>query len=127
MSAADNKAISKRLIEVWGKGNLDDVAELCSATFVRHGPAGEGEVRGPEGLQQLIARIRELMPDLQDEVVDQVGEGDKVASRWTARGSHQGQQASIDGIIIHRIASGRIEEEWAAYDAGAMMQQLGVG
>ena len=127
MSAADNKAISKRLIEVWGKGNLDDVAELCSATFVRHGPAGEGEVRGPRGLQQLIARIRELMPDLQDEVVDQVGEGDKVASRWTARGSHQGQQTSIDGIIIHRFASGRIEEEWAAYDAGAMMQQLGVG
>jgi predicted ester cyclase len=127
MSGADNKAIAKRLIETWRRGaSLDAVDELCSATFVRHGPAGEGEVRGPEGLKRLMSSMHELMPDLRDEVVDQVAEGDKVVSRWTARGSDHGREARIEGIIIHRIAGGKVEEEWAAYDAGGMMQQLGV-
>ena len=125
--SAENKALAKRLLEVWRHdADLSAVDELCTPNFVRHGPAGEGEVRGPEGLKQLISGIHELMPDLYAEVADQLADGDKVVTRWTARGSHEGHHARIEGVLIHRISGGKIEEEWAAYDAGGMMQQLGV-
>ena len=35
--------------------------------------------------------FRKAFPDLTCTVEDQVAEGDKVVSRWTVRGTHQGE------------------------------------
>jgi predicted ester cyclase len=62
--------------------------------------------------------------DLQPTVEDVIAEGDKVVTRWTIRGTHQGEieefgpptgkQAEIKGITIHRIEGSKIVEEWNA-------------
>jgi predicted ester cyclase len=126
MSAAEDKAVVNRLMEVWSQGNLAVVDEICSADFVRHGPVSEGEVRGPEGFKQLITRLRELIPDLQVVVDDQLAEDGRVATRWTARGARQGRPAVVTGILVNRVANGKVAEEWAAYDAGEMFKQIGL-
>ncbi len=73
-------------------------------------------------------------PDTQITVEDQIAEGDLVVTRWTARGTHQGElmgvppssnRATVEGITINRIADGKIAESWANYDALGMMQQIG--
>ena len=60
--------------------------------------------------------------------------GDRVATRWRARGTHQGElmgvaptgnRVEITGIQISRISGGKIAEEWVNYDAMSMMQQIG--
>ena len=65
---------------------------------------------------------------------DMIAEGDRVVSRWTMRSTHKGEwmgiaptgkQVMITGISIHRIAGGKIVEDWANADELGMMQQLG--
>jgi steroid delta-isomerase-like uncharacterized protein len=136
MSADENKEMVRRVLgEIWGRGNLDLVDEVLAEDFVRHGPNVEGgEVRGREGFKQLVRGFREVFPDLQTPTEAQVAEGDLVVTRWTARGTHRGpfldvppsgNQAAIPGVIVDRLAGGKIVEEWAYYDGLGMLQQLG--
>ena len=66
---------------------------------------------------------------------DMIAEGDKVAVRFTLRGTHggdlmgippTGKPVAVTGIDINRIADGKIAERWANFDALGLMQQLGV-
>ncbi len=77
---------------------------------------------------------RSAFPDTQITIEDQLAEGDMVATRWTARGTHQGElmgvppsgnRVEVAGITISRIEGGKIEEDWDNYDALGMMQQIG--
>jgi steroid delta-isomerase-like uncharacterized protein len=66
---------------------------------------------------------------------EQIAEGDKVVTRWTATGIHQGGFAGfpatgkpvvITAINIHRIENGQIQEGWLNWDALGFLQQVGV-
>ena len=132
----ENKALVRRYFEeIWDKGNLDLIDELFTTNFVRHGPtATEGEVRGLEGFKGPVSMYHTALPDLRVPVEDLISEGDMVVTRWTARGTHQGElmgnaptgnPASVTGILIDRISGGKIEEEWVDYDTLHLMQQIG--
>ena len=132
----ENEALVRRYFEeIWDKGNLELIDELFTTNFVRHGPtATEGEVRGLEGFKGVVGMYRTAFPDLRVPIEDLIAEGDRVVSRWTARGTHQGElmgiaptgnQASVTGMIVDRISGGRIEEEWVDYDTLHLMQQIG--
>ena len=132
----ENKALVRRYFEeIWDKGNLDLIEELFTTDFVRHGPtATEGEVRGLEGFESLLSMYRSALTDLRVSIEDQIAEGDRVVTRWTARGTHQGElmgnattgnPTTIRGILVDRISGGKIEEEWADYDTLHLMQQIG--
>jgi steroid delta-isomerase-like uncharacterized protein len=132
----ENKAFVRRYFEeIWDKGNLDVIDELFSTNFVRHGPtATEGEVRGLEEFKGLVSMYHSAFPDLRVPIEDLIAEGDRVVTRWTARGTHQGElmgnaptgnQASVTGILVDRISGGKIEEEWVDYDTLHLMQQIG--
>jgi steroid delta-isomerase-like uncharacterized protein len=77
---------------------------------------------------------RNAFPEIQMTVEDLIAEGDKVVTRWTARGTHQGElmgippsgnPVEVTGITIDRIEGGKVVETWANYDALGMMQQVG--
>ncbi len=77
--------------------------------------------------------LRAAFPDLHQTIEEQISEGDKVAYRWTARGTHQGglmgiaptgNRVTFTGISIARLVDGKIEEIWENHDALGMMQQL---
>ncbi len=89
----ENKALVRRYFEeIWDKGNLELIDELFTTNFVRHGPtATEGEVRGQEGFESLVSMYRSALPDLRIPIEDQIAEGDKVVTRLTLRGTHQGE------------------------------------
>jgi predicted ester cyclase len=72
--------------------------------------------------------------DAQITVDDQIAEGDKVASRWTGRGTHDGElmgiaptgkHVAVAGLTISRVENGRVVEEWTNWDTLGMLQQLG--
>jgi predicted ester cyclase len=67
----------------------------------------------------------ERFPDLEIEVVDQVVEGQRVASRWIARGTNRGRSASLNGITISHIEDGKIAEDWSYSDTLGLLRQLG--
>jgi steroid delta-isomerase-like uncharacterized protein len=132
----ENKAVARREIEeIFAQGNLDAAEEIYAPDYVGHDPAS-GEIRGIEGAKQYAATFRQAFPDLQPTLEDQIAEGDKVVSRFSARGTHQGEtedfgpptgnQVEITGITIERFADGKIVEEWINYDALGLLQQLGL-
>ncbi len=132
----ENKAIARRAIEeLFNQGNLDVADELIAPNYVNHDPVSPEEARGPEGFKQLVCGFRSAFPDLHFRIEDQIAEGDTAMTRWSALGTHQGElmgiaptgnQVSVTGVGIDRIAGGKIEETWVYYDALGMLRQLGV-
>jgi steroid delta-isomerase-like uncharacterized protein len=137
VSAEENKALARRLIEeMFNRGNLEAADELFAPDYVNHDPGSPEEIRGgPEGIKRYVGVYRTAFPDLQLTIEDQVTEGDKVATRWTGRGTHQGdlmgiaptgRRATATGITIDRISGDKVVETWTNFDVMGMMQQLGV-
>ena len=135
MSEAENKTLARRFNEdVWGRGDQAALEELLDPDFVDH-DALPGQPPGREGHKQILAAFRSAFPDLNVTTEDIVAEGDKVVSRWTAHGTHQGELLGIaptgNGVTIKwidvlRVAEGRMVERWAQFNDLEMMQQLGV-
>jgi steroid delta-isomerase-like uncharacterized protein len=138
MSAEENKAIARREMEELFNhtGNLDVADEIYAPDYVGHEPTQPEDLHGVEAARQFAATMRSAFPDLTCTIEDQVAEGDKVVTRWTGRGTHQGEteelgppsgnRMEITGISIERFSEGKIAESWDTYDALGMMQQLGM-
>ena len=134
MSTEDNKATNRRLFEeVLNKGNLALVDELVSPDNVFHTPTGP--VHGLEEYKQFINMYLTAFPGLQFTIEDEIAEGEKAVTRYTARGTNAGslmgmpatgKQATVTGIVIGRFANGKLVEGWLDFDALGMLQQLGV-
>ena len=134
VSAEENKATDRRLVEeALDRGNLAVADELIAPDFVDHA-APPGMEHGPDGFKAAVAAYRAAFPDLQAAVEEQVAEGDRVAVRLTARGTHTGplmglpptgKEVSFAGMKLFRIAEGKIVESWGQFDALGLLRQLG--
>lgn len=129
-----NKAIARRSFdEVFNAGHLDVVGELVSQDFIAH--TSTQDIRGPVQMKQYVKELREAFPDLHITVEDQVAEGDKVVTRWTATGTHTGlfqgipptgKRGHLSGIDIDYVIDGKTVECWTLADNLSLLQQLGV-
>jgi steroid delta-isomerase-like uncharacterized protein len=136
MSAESNKALSRRLLEeAFNDGNLDVIDELVATDFVNHDAALPEPMIGPDAAKATIDGYRSAFPDLRLTIEEQIADDHGVATRWSARGTHQGdlmgmaptgKEATVTGITIDRIVDGRIAESWTNWDTLGMLQQLGV-
>ena len=134
VSTEENKALVRRFVdEVQIKGHTDLIDEICSPEFVNHSTP-QGLPPDREGIKMVTAMFREAFPDSYFTVKDMIGEGDKVATRKTFHGTHEGgfmgipptgRRVSMGLIDIVRIADGRVVEHWSMGDNLGMMQQLG--
>jgi steroid delta-isomerase-like uncharacterized protein len=131
----DNKAIARRSWEeVANQKNLDLIEELFAPDLVWHEP--DREIQGYEQAKQYMSKFFGAFPDINVTVDDVIAEGDKVVTRYTGRGTHQGEaedfgpptgrQIEFQGISIYRFEGGKIVEEWALFDNLRILQQLGL-
>jgi predicted ester cyclase len=88
-----------------------------------------------QALKQHIAYAEAAFPSYEMIVEDMLADKDEVTVRFTMRATHRGEylgipatgkQVAVPGIIIYRVAGGKIVEHWLQVDAVSMMQQLGV-
>ena len=133
----ENKATARRFMEEsFGGGKPEIVDELLDPDFVRYDPYIEaGEVRGVQTVKDNIVWFHNVFPDLTCTIEDQVAEGEKVVSRYTIRGTHQGEEffgvpasgkrLEMRGIQIDRFEGGKLVEERAEFDLLGVLQQLG--
>jgi steroid delta-isomerase-like uncharacterized protein len=134
MSTEENKALARRWAEIFNQANLDLVDEIYAPDCVLHDPTMPEDTRGVEGAREFYSMYRSAFPDTEITIEDQVAEGDKVATRWTAHGTQQGEmmgvppsgnRVEVAGMTISRSEGGKIVEEWNNYDALGLMQQIG--
>lgn len=130
----DNKAAARAFFDAWNTGDLDTLDELVAADAVDHDPYNPFASEGLEGLKKTIAMYREAFPDINMSVEDQIAEGDKVVTRWSATGTHQGEimgfaathnSNTTTGIGIDRFEDGKVVEAWNNWDTLGMMQSIG--
>jgi steroid delta-isomerase-like uncharacterized protein len=137
MLTETNKTLSRRFFEeVWNKGDLAVLNEILTKDHFNSGPGTPPELpTGPEGTKQLVTMYRNAFPDVHFTIDEQLAEGEKVLTRWTGHGTHQGElqglpatgkSSTISGIVIDRIVNGKIAESWGLFDNFSMLQQLGV-
>lgn len=135
MSTKAHKALERRFFEeMLNNGELTVGEELFAVDAVDHA-AFPGQVSGREGFKQAVQFMHGAFPDIHYVIDDIVAEGDRVATRWTLRGTHSGEffgvpatgnQVTVEGIHILRFANGQIVECWEVWDRLSMLQQLGV-
>jgi predicted ester cyclase len=122
VSAEENKAMVRRLLEAINTGNMDVVDELFS-------PEVAGQAK------QNYTAFRSAFPDWREEIVDVIAEEDKVVGRFKCSGTHRGEMMGIaptgrhmevDEVYFLRVENGKFVEFWGLEDNLARMRQLGL-
>jgi predicted ester cyclase len=135
MSAESNKALVRRFYEEIDKGNIGVLDEVVAEDYLDHNPPPfPGLASGREGLKQAFRMFQDATPGYH-QIEDQIAEGDRVVTRLTSIGKHEGNlpgaprtgnDLKMTSITIHRIANGRLVEKWSEKDVLGFLQQLGV-
>ena len=133
--AESNKALVRRFYEEIDKGNIAVLDELVAEDYLDHNPPPfPGLAPGREGLKEAFRLFEHATPG-HHQIDDQIAEGDKVVTRLTSIGRHEGDlpgaprsgnDLKMTSITIHRIANGKLVEKWSEKDAVGFLQQLGV-
>jgi predicted ester cyclase len=89
MSAQENKDLARRSWEIANQHNPDLIEEFYAPSLVWHEP--DQDVRGYEQAKQFTSTFFAAFPDLNISVEDVIAEGDQAVSRYTIRGTHQGE------------------------------------
>jgi predicted ester cyclase len=132
-----NKATLRRFHDATNTGDLELILkmidELVEPDAVIHTPLPI-EATGAQLLKEAFARLLRAYPDLHITVEDVIEQGDKIVSRNTVTGTHQGEYLGVtptgrsvtyNEIFIVRFAGGRIAETWGVVDVFSQMKQLG--
>jgi predicted ester cyclase len=120
--------------KVWDVEAPDGLADrIFAPDVVDHNPQ-PGQGPGRDGIKTLIALYHAVFPDLHLTNNDILVSGDRAVLRWTATGTHQGDQLGVPathrpvrmtGIDIIRVENGTIVERWGETNGLELMQQLG--
>jgi predicted ester cyclase len=132
VSAEENKALVRRFLEELIKGNLDVIDELLSPDFVDLNlMPGQGPTR--EDFRRSVEEFLDAFSTTSYIIEEQVAEGDTVVTKYRETGISRGEigglpptgtESTHEGIYIHRIAGGKITEEWSTIDALPAMEDL---
>jgi predicted ester cyclase len=134
MTADENKALVRRFYEEIDKGNVDAMDQMVDQNYIDHNPTPFVSATGLEGLKQSFKVFQKATPGYHI-IEDQIAEGDKVVTRLTSIGKHDGDlpgaprtgnDMKMTSITIHRIENGKLAEKWSEKDMIALLTQLGV-
>ena len=127
MSTTENKDLVRQYFEVFHNQRQLDIGERILGSELLTPTLG------------VAAMLRTAFPDYQMTIEDQLAEADKVATVWTASGTHRGEWASPVGPVLAtgkavtwtgtttlRIVEGKIIEVIGTnWDHLGILQQLG--
>ena len=118
----------------WNGGDLDLLDEFFAEDYVGHDAPNPEPVRGPQGMRDFLHMYHGAFSDAHITLDDVLIAGDKVVTRWTGTGTHDGNLMGVPptgnavrftGIRIFRLADGKIVEGWVNWDTFGLMRQLG--
>jgi steroid delta-isomerase-like uncharacterized protein len=134
MTPEASKQIMIRFTEFINTASETLAAELISPDAIFHVPGRSEPMRGPAGYLAIIQMMRGGFPDIRWTIEEMVAEGDKVAARFTMRGTHlgtffgtpsTGKKIAVQALNIYRLSGGQIVEETSQPDLLGLLQQIG--
>lgn len=137
MTTSPEKKLVRRFFEeVCNARQLSVADALFAPDHAYHDPQNAQAGIGPEGMKAVIAAYHTSFPDAHWNIVSMASTDDGcIVTRWTGSGTQRrallgiaptGKKVTIEGIWMHRLATGKIVESWNVWDTLGMLQQLGV-
>lgn len=125
----DVAGLIERWVRAWNAQDDAEIARLFSPDYAVNG------VRiGADGVARSVRFLHAVFGDASMTVHDLIAASDKVAVRWALTGVHQapflgvpptGEQVTLNGTNIYRLADGKIAENWENVDVYGALRQLG--
>jgi steroid delta-isomerase-like uncharacterized protein len=125
----------RSIFEAWNKHDPDRYVKLLDEKHVIESDTLPAALTGREAGRQFMQMYVSAFPDLHFEVDQIFGEGEFVATRWTATGTHRGELMGIPptsrrtttrGCSVSQVRSGKVVRDWIYWDTGHLLRQLGV-
>ena len=130
----ENKALIRLFIEeAFNKGNLAVLPKVIAPEYVYHTIVGE--VKGPDGIKQIVTAMRNAFPDIKYTIDRIVVEGNVGAFSMRVQGTFKGEflgmsptgkQFDVAEAVFMRFARGKAVEGWVYGDSSTISQQLGI-
>lgn len=132
MSTNQNAEIVRRWMATWGSGDYSMIDEYYSENYLLH--TAPSHIRGRDGMKGFMSALLVAFPDMRGTVEDVVAIDDKVAWRFTIRGTHlgpffgtppSGARIEVPGIVISRFENGIWTEDWAQWNLFGLLTTIG--
>ena len=132
------RALAERwIVAGWRKGDTQALIAMHAPDFVDFG-APSGRAPSREGFADGVRELYQAFPDFAASVSDLVVDEStgKVAIRWSAVGTHEGEymgfaptrrRVTFSGIEIISVREGLIVERWGEWDGLDLQRQLAPG
>ncbi|MEV6851901.1 ester cyclase [Actinoplanes sp. NPDC051411] len=135
MPVQDGSELVRYVVEnIVNTGQLVSVPEYLTPDYSLH-KTGLSVPAGPEAFKMAVRQWRSAFPDYHLTVEATIAEGDLVACRYIATGTHRGSLMgmpasgrgfAVHGTDVHRLVDGRIAESWLADDIARLLHDLGL-
>lgn len=134
MPDRNNVEFMNKFVEFINSASEKLAHELVSPEAVFHVPGRPEPMIGPAGYLAIVGMMRGGFPDVQWTAEELICEGDKVAARFTMRGTHRGQFMSVppterpvtmQALNIYHLKNGKIIKEYGAPDMLGLLAQIG--
>jgi steroid delta-isomerase-like uncharacterized protein len=140
VSTDKNEALVRQFIEeLWNARHFEVADEIFAEDSVSHQLKSGSELtsapRDPETMKRHVVEWLKGFPDLHFTIEQILVSKDRVAMQTTMHGTHTGtwlgipptgKDAKIRMITIHRLANGKILEDWVLVESMGIFQQLGL-
>jgi len=113
--------------EVWNKGDEAAIDRMMAEAVTAKGLAPDDQPIGAAAFKAFYADFRSQFHNIHVEVRDVVSEDDMEVARTKVSAVHTGSGTPVhfSGMVMAKIADGKIVEAWNNYDFLTMYQQLG--
>ncbi len=132
MSDGPDQVVRRMAEAVWSRRAPDAFERWYTPDFQNHTvPPGMDASLGSFKRAQM--QFLDAFSDTRVDVLEQVIEGDRVASRIRMRGTHSGafmgvapagKAVEVLGMRMDRVEDGRIAEHWATIDLLGLLRQI---
>lgn len=144
MSAAENEAIARKLVDLFNAHNSDPTwaaqsAALATDDFVGTDMPSGTVMRGPEGAKQFGQTWAQAFGDARIDAPGISATDDGAVVEFIGRGTHTGPLTGPAGTIpatgksvevrfchVYKMRDGKVAEERLYYDTLGLLSQLGV-
>ena len=134
MMTETNRRLMKRFMVFINTASEALAMELISPDAIFHVPGSAEPLQGPAGYLVVIGMMRRGFPDIQWTLEETIAEGDRIAARFTMRGTHQGtflgvaptgRKIEVKAMNFHRLSEGKFVEEHGQPDLLGLLLQIG--
>jgi predicted ester cyclase len=127
----DSSELARAWFAMCRTGDHERLAELVTDDFVAHGPGGSGD---RAAFTTWLSWYPVAFADQEPVVEDVIESGDRLVARYTVRSTYRGgylelpgagQRVRETGIIIFRLAGGKVAETWFEGNDLEVARQIG--